>query len=127
MVLLKPDATFYPSARMAMEAPPETHAYVAMLNPAHAGRTDGIATVGLDTSSDGYGQIVNVLDLTAEGDELHHFGWNVCSASLCPYASLPISNAATSWCRGCVRRGSTSSTPKTILCVRRSSKPSSRR
>jgi selenium-binding protein 1 len=89
MVLLKPDPTFYPSARMAMEAPPETHAYVAMLNPTHAGRADGLATVGLDPSSDGYGQIVNVLDLTAEGDELHHFGWNVCSAALCPYASHP--------------------------------------
>jgi selenium-binding protein 1 len=23
------------------------------------------------------------------GDELHHFGWNVCSACLCPYASHP--------------------------------------
>jgi hypothetical protein len=89
MVLLKPDPTFYPSARMAMEAPPETHAYVAMLTPTHAGRADGLATVGLDPSSEGYGRIVNVLDLTAEGDELHHFGWNVCSAALCPYASHP--------------------------------------
>jgi hypothetical protein len=23
------------------------------------------------------------------GDELHHFGWNVCSAALCPYAPHP--------------------------------------
>ena len=72
-----------------MEAPPETHAYVATLNPKHSGRADGLATVDLDPSSEGYGPIVNVLDLTAEGDELHHFGWNVCSAALCPYASHP--------------------------------------
>jgi selenium-binding protein 1 len=23
------------------------------------------------------------------GDELHHFGWNACSACLCPYAPHP--------------------------------------
>jgi selenium-binding protein 1 len=23
------------------------------------------------------------------GDELHHFGWNACSAALCPYAPHP--------------------------------------
>lgn len=32
---------------MAMEAPPKTHAYVALLNPKHSGRVDGLATVAL--------------------------------------------------------------------------------
>jgi methanethiol oxidase len=100
MVLLKPDPTFYPSARMAMEAPPETHAYVAMLNPNHSGRGDGLATVDLDGASDTYGQIVNILDLTIEGDELHHFGWNVCSAALVPTHRIRISNGVIWWYRG---------------------------
>ena len=36
----QPDPTFYPSPKMAMEAPAEKLAYVAMLNPTRtAGRT----------------------------------------------------------------------------------------
>jgi selenium-binding protein 1 len=89
MVLLKPDPTFYPSPRLAMEAPPETLGYVAMLNPTHSGRPDAMATVDLDPSSKRYGEIVNVLDLPNEGDELHHFGWNVCSSALCPNMPHP--------------------------------------
>jgi len=33
MPLLKPDPTFYPSPRLAMQSPPEKHAFVAALNP----------------------------------------------------------------------------------------------
>jgi selenium-binding protein 1 len=33
MVQWKPDPTFYPSPRMAMQAPAETLAYVAAFNP----------------------------------------------------------------------------------------------
>ena len=33
MPLLRPDPTFYPSPRMAMQAPPETLAWVAVINP----------------------------------------------------------------------------------------------
>jgi 56kDa selenium binding protein (SBP56) len=33
MALLRPDPTFYPSPRLAMQAPPERLAYVAALNP----------------------------------------------------------------------------------------------
>jgi methanethiol oxidase len=88
-MLLKPDPTFYPSARMAMQAPRERHAYVALLDPAGDQRPDGIATVDLDPASSTYGQIVHTLDMPETGDELHHFGWNVCSAALCPYAAHP--------------------------------------
>src|SRR5918996_3990421 len=89
MAQWKPDPTFYPSPRLAMEAPPETLGYVAMLNPTHSGRPDAMATVDLDPSSKRYGEIVNVLDLANEGDELHHFGWNVCSSALCPNMPHP--------------------------------------
>ena len=37
----------------------------------------------------GYGRLVGQLDMPNVGDELHHFGWNACSASLCPYAPHP--------------------------------------
>ncbi len=33
MPALKPDPTFYPSPSLAMEAPPEQLAYVAMIDP----------------------------------------------------------------------------------------------
>ena len=29
------------------------------------------------------------LEMPNVGDELHHFGWNACSAALCPYAPHP--------------------------------------
>ena len=88
-MLLTPDPTFYPSPRMAMTAPRERHAYVALLDPAGDQRPDGLATVDLDPDSPTYGQVVNVLDMPNVGDELHHFGWNVCSAALCPWAPHP--------------------------------------
>ena len=34
MPLLRPDPTFYPSPKMAMEAPPEKLAYLVLVNPA---------------------------------------------------------------------------------------------
>jgi len=89
MVLLRPDPTFYPSARAAMEAPREELAYVALFTPGGDGRPDGLATVDLNPSSSTYGQVVHTLDMPVPGDELHHFGWNACSAHLCPYAPHP--------------------------------------
>ncbi len=88
-MLLKPDPTFYPSARMAMQGPRERHGYVALLDPEGDTRPDGLATVDLDPDSSTYGEVVNTLDMPETGDELHHFGWNVCSAALCPYAPHP--------------------------------------
>jgi selenium-binding protein 1 len=82
-----PDQTFYPSPGMAMSAPPETLAYVAMLNP--GGGPDALAVLDVDASSKGYGKQVSQLDMPFAGDELHHFGWNACSSCLCPFASHP--------------------------------------
>ena len=37
--------TFYPSPRLAMQAPPEKLAYVAAFNPNNDGRTDAMTVV----------------------------------------------------------------------------------
>jgi selenium-binding protein 1 len=89
MPLWRPDPTFYPSPTMAMQAPPEKLAYVAMLNANGNKRPDALGVVDLDPASSGYSRIVGQLDMPNIGDELHHFGWNACSACLCPYAPHP--------------------------------------
>jgi methanethiol oxidase len=89
MTTWTPDPTFYPSAKMAMEAPVEDLAYVAVLNPDGTGKPDALAVIDVDPESSTYSQIVGRLDLPNVGDELHHFGWNACSASLCPAMPHP--------------------------------------
>src|SRR5438552_6374610 len=89
MPLLKPDPTFYPSPKMAMQSPPEKLAYVALINPQKDGRPDAIGVLDLDLNSKSYGKLVGNVDMTKPGDELHHFGWNACSSCLCPYAPHP--------------------------------------
>jgi selenium-binding protein 1 len=86
----KPDPTFYPSARLAAQAPKETLAYVASFDPTR--RTpDELAVVDLDPGSPDYGKIVERVAMPNTGDELHHFGWNACSSHLCPNAPHPHS------------------------------------
>jgi methanethiol oxidase len=88
MSVMRPDPTFYPSARDAMEAPPERHGYVGLLNVGNQ-KPDGIAVVDLDPQSPTYSQVLNILDFPNEGDETHHFGWNACSSALCPSSGHP--------------------------------------
>jgi selenium-binding protein 1 len=87
MTRLVPDTTFYPSASMAIKAPPEAVAYVAMLNP--NGGPDALVAVDVNASSTKYGQAISQADVSGAGDELHHFGWNACSSCLCPWAPHP--------------------------------------
>jgi methanethiol oxidase len=82
----KPDPTFYPSPHLAMEAPAEKLAYVALLNAKGEGPGDGIGVVDVDPDSPDYGQLVHVTEFPNADNELHHFGWNACSSCLCPYA-----------------------------------------
>ena len=89
MSLLRPDPTFYPSPKMAMQAAPEKLAYVALINPDQEGRPDEIAVIDVDPSSSSYARMVGNVAMSAPGDELHHFGWNACSSCLCPYAPHP--------------------------------------
>lgn len=88
-MLLKPDPTFYASAKDAMKAPPETLAYVALLSASANGASDALAVVDADTTSAAYATEVGRVELPNTGDELHHFGWNACSAALCPFAPHP--------------------------------------
>ena len=59
-----------------------------MLNAESNGRPDALGVVDVDPAS-GYGGMVGRVDMPNIGDELHHFGWNACSACLCPYAPHP--------------------------------------
>ncbi len=89
MARLTPDPTFYPSAKMAMEAAPEKLAYVVTLNTDGNSRPDALCVLDVDPESPTYGQVVGRLDMPNPGDELHHFGWNACSSALCPNAPHP--------------------------------------
>ncbi len=91
MALWKPDPSFYPSPRLAGQAPAETLAYVVTLNPNHAedGRHDALVVVDTDPASPTYAQVVGRAESPNTGDEFHHFNWNACSAALCPYAPHP--------------------------------------
>ena len=82
---LRPDPTFYPSPKSAMEAPAETVAFTLMLSP-DGSKPDGLAVVDVNPDSDTYGQIINSLFVPNLGDEFHHFGWNACSSALSPLA-----------------------------------------
>ena len=70
MALLKPDPTFYPSPKMAMQAPAEKLAFLALLNPKHKGRHDAIAVVDVDPKSSSYSQVVGQVEMPNAGDEL---------------------------------------------------------
>ena len=89
MPLWTPDPTFYPSPRMAMEAPSEKVAFVALLNAGNSDRKDALGVVDTDRDSTTYGQMVGKLEMPHGDNELHHFGWNACSSCLCPYAPHP--------------------------------------
>ena len=89
MTLWRPDPSFYPSPKMAMQAPPEKLAYLAMVHPDKKEAPDALGVVDVDPDSSNYGQLVGQVDMPNNGDELHHFGWNACSSCLCPYAPHP--------------------------------------
>jgi selenium-binding protein 1 len=87
-MLMRPDPTFYPSPKLAMQAPPEKLAFVSTFDPSSR-RPDALKVVDVDPASAAYGQFVGGVDMPNPGDELHHFGWNACSSALCPYAPHP--------------------------------------
>jgi methanethiol oxidase len=88
MATWTPDPSFYPSPRMAMKAAPETLAYVAAFDPDRK-TPDVIAVVDVDPKSKNYAHIIGSTPMPNAGDELHHFGWNACSAALCPTMPHP--------------------------------------
>ena len=48
-----------------------------------------MAVLDVNPDSASYTKVVGRLDLPNVGDELHHFGWNACSAALCPTMPHP--------------------------------------
>jgi selenium-binding protein 1 len=80
---LRPDPTFHPSARMAMEAEREHIAYTVLMSPDRS-RPDALAVIDVDPQSATYGAVINQLVMPFTGDEFHHFGWNACSSALSP-------------------------------------------
>lgn len=76
-----------------MEAAREQLAYVAVIDPDFGGngsrRPDALVVMDLNPQSPSYSRVVGRLDLPHVGDELHHFGWNACSAALCPTMPHP--------------------------------------
>lgn len=80
---MRPDPTFHPSPKLAMEAPPESFAYTLLLSPDFS-KPDALAVVDVKPGSPTYGQIVHTVTMPNKGDEFHHFGWNACSSALSP-------------------------------------------
>lgn len=80
---IRPDPSFYPSAKLAMQGPAEKYAYTLMLSP-DGSRPDGLAVIDVDSKSRSYGKIVHSVMMPNKGDEFHHFGWNACSSALSP-------------------------------------------
>ena len=87
MARLRPDPSFYPSPKLAMEAPAERLAYVALLAGGRNGGRDAIGVVDTDPESRSFGRLVGLTEFPQGDNELHHFGWNACSSHLCPYAA----------------------------------------
>ena len=80
---LRPDPTFYPSPRLAIEGPVEKYCYTVMLSPDHS-KPDAIAVVDLNPDSSTFGKVIHKIVAPNVGDEFHHFGWNACSSALSP-------------------------------------------
>ena len=68
MATWTPDPSFYPSPRMAAQAPPEGLAYVVDFDPERR-RPDGLAVVDVDPRSRTYAQIVSRTPMPSAGGE----------------------------------------------------------
>jgi hypothetical protein len=76
------DQPGYASPEEARQQPPEEVIYVACLYEGTGiSEPDFIATVDANPESDTYSQIIHRTPMPNVGDELHHFGWNVCSSA----------------------------------------------
>src|SRR5215207_9060252 len=87
---------FYASPADARQAPPEDVLYVACL---HRGsgveEPDFLAVVDANPASDTYSDVIHRTPMPNVGDELHHFGWSVCSSAC--HSKSPTSSP--SWTR----------------------------
>ena len=74
---LRPDPTFHPSPRLAMEAEPNASPTPRCCRPTRS-RPDALAVVDVDPASADLWPVLHRLDMPNRGDEFHHFGWNAC-------------------------------------------------
>src|SRR5829696_6702563 len=81
MTTLRPDPTFYPSPRTAMQAPPETLAYVVVLNPGSNGRPDALALLALNSVDSTYTPLVASVEMSNSRDETDNVRFNACSTA----------------------------------------------
>lgn len=80
---MRPDPTFHPSPKLAMEAAPENFAYTLLLSP-DLSKPDALAVIDVKPSSHSFSRVVQIVTMPYHGDEFHHFGWNACSSALSP-------------------------------------------
>jgi selenium-binding protein 1 len=72
----------FASPKDAMSAPREELVYVAALHTnTGIDEPDFLAVVDVNPESDRYGQIVHKTPMPNKNDELHHYGWQVCSSA----------------------------------------------
>src|SRR5438105_4954903 len=72
----------YASPQEAMAAPKEEFVYVAALHTnTGVDEPDYLGVVDVNPASDRYGQITHQMPMPGRGDELHHYGWQVCSSA----------------------------------------------
>ncbi|MFO0947323.1 MAG: selenium-binding family protein [Planctomycetota bacterium] len=76
-----PPGPGYPSPREAIKAEREKSLHAtAIYVGSDENKPDYLATVDVDPESPTYSQVVHRLPMPHVGDELHHFGWNICSS-----------------------------------------------
>lgn len=72
----------YASPEEALQAPPEDIVYVACLHTnTGVEEPDFIGVVDVNPESDTYSQIIHRTSMPNVGDELHHYGWQICSSA----------------------------------------------
>ncbi len=75
------DTPGYASPQQAMKGPRETHLFtICLYGGTGVKKPDYLAVVDTDPKSPTYSQVVHRLEMTHLDDELHHFGWNICSS-----------------------------------------------
>jgi len=105
MPLLKPDPSFYPSPRLAMEAPPEKHAFVAALNPPGGKLNDALLVVDVDPKSRTYGNAsARSPCLNSEMNSIISAGMPAARRSARTLRTR-MSSVDIWWCPGCALRG----------------------
>ena len=96
-----PDPSFYPSPRLAMEAPAEEVAYVALLNPdASDGRPDALGVLDLASGSSTQGQVVSRVEMPNEGTSSTTSAGTPAAPRSARGRRTRTSSAVTSSCRG---------------------------